>query len=327
LTQNPPKPTSSPRTDTGLLVLLLRSLHGWSQAELASAMGVDLKTIQRYETGESSPSAERMGKLCAAVGLPLPLAQQGLLPMLRLSLEVSGEGHRPPADSLYEDAEAIGQEIGDRLGALAKTRLLVLLANAEQAWDEREQRYPPRPEHREAARRAWRSLETRTSEERALLIEAAEELWNWALTELLCVESGRRSSGPGTGPPADEAEELAALALGVAERACGDEAWKARLQGYATAFVANALSANGDLDGADRTLARAWALWNAGGAAPCPLEGWRLLEIEANLRRAQGRFEEALTLQERALSAKAQRMEGEGFEPSAPAAGKDSPVN
>jgi len=320
------KPLPPHLTDSSLLVTLLRSLRGWSQSELAVAAGVEKRTIRRFETGESRLTPEKLGVLCAAVGLPPAFARHGLLPMLRLGLDLASGRRRPPSDSLYDEAEAIGEEIGDRLGAVAKTRLVVLLAEAERSWDERVEHYPPRHEHRQAAEEAWRSLKAHNREERAFLLDAAEELWNWALTELLCVESGRRSGGAGSAEGADlsEAEELAGLALAVAERAFGEEAWKARLQGYATAFVANVLCIQGDLSAADRTLARAWALWNAGGSAPCPLEEWRLLEIEANLRRAQLRFEEALVLQERALRARAQGVEGSGFEPpAAPPEGRD----
>lgn len=317
------KTSSCLRTETNLLILLLRALHGWSQAELASAAGLDLKTVQRYETGESHPSRERLEQLCTAAGLPPPLARQGLLPLLGLCLGVVRKERTPPSDSSYEDAGAIGAEIGERLGALAQTRLLLLLAEAEQAWEEKERRFPPRPEHRLAAREAWSDLQTRTGEERALLLESAEELWTWAMAELLCAESGRL----GAESPFEEAEILARLALGVAERVHGDDAWKAHLQGYATAFLANARAARGDLEGADRTLARAWALWNAGLANPSPLQEWRLLEIEAGLRRAQGRFEEALALQERVLRAKEASPEREGFDAGPAPSAEAGPVH
>jgi tetratricopeptide (TPR) repeat protein len=55
---------------------------------------------------------------------------------------------------------------------------------------------------------------------------------------------------------------------------------------------------------ADATLARAWELWKAGEAADSlPLAEWRLLDLEASLRREQHRFPEALARLDEALAA------------------------
>ncbi|HVT18125.1 MAG TPA: hypothetical protein VHQ90_18365, partial [Thermoanaerobaculia bacterium] len=67
----------------------------------------------------------------------------------------------------------------------------------------------------------------------------------------------------------------------------------------AFAFLANARRVGNDLDGAEEALASAWRLWQAGAAAPGPLAAWRLLDLEASLRRDQRRFRAALRLLDR----------------------------
>jgi tetratricopeptide (TPR) repeat protein len=84
----------------------------------------------------------------------------------------------------------------------------------------------------------------------------------------------------------------------------GEEGWLARLKAYCLFFVGNALRVANDFDGADETIARAWALWNAGADFDPPLlPEWRLFDLEASLRRAQQRFDEALERLDRARAA------------------------
>jgi tetratricopeptide (TPR) repeat protein len=97
--------------------------------------------------------------------------------------------------------------------------------------------------------------------------------------------------------------ELADLALRVASRVPGPEGWRSRLQGYGWAFVGNARRVANDLPAADKAFAHAWKLWKA--ASPGeegPLPEWRLLDLEASLRRGQRRLPEALELLDRALT-------------------------
>jgi tetratricopeptide (TPR) repeat protein len=90
--------------------------------------------------------------------------------------------------------------------------------------------------------------------------------------------------------------------LRVAELAPGGEAWRSRLQGYAWAFVGNARRVQGDLPGAEEAFVHSDRLWEAGaGGDPGVLDGSRVLDLKASLRRYQGRFEETLNLLDRAL--------------------------
>jgi transcriptional regulator with XRE-family HTH domain len=54
----------------GLLVVLLRSLRRWSQADLAKASGIHKSQISDYERWKSVPSEATLRKLAAASGVP-----------------------------------------------------------------------------------------------------------------------------------------------------------------------------------------------------------------------------------------------------------------
>ncbi|SLN59882.1 HTH-type transcriptional regulator PuuR [Falsiruegeria litorea R37] len=49
----------------------LRQGRGWSLDELATASGLSRATLSRMEKGEVSPTAESLGRLCRAFGLPM----------------------------------------------------------------------------------------------------------------------------------------------------------------------------------------------------------------------------------------------------------------
>src|SRR5688500_636738 len=103
----------------------------------------------------------------------------------------------------------------------------------------------------------------------------------------------------------EEALELADLALSIAERVPGETNWRSRVQGYCWAHIANARRVANDHAGADEALARAWDLWRVGAAHSDPelLAEWRLLDLEASLRRDQRRFSESLELLDKAQAA------------------------
>ncbi|HEX9941440.1 MAG TPA: hypothetical protein VGG03_05445 [Thermoanaerobaculia bacterium] len=101
---------------------------------------------------------------------------------------------------------------------------------------------------------------------------------------------------------ASEALDLAEFALSIAERVPGEESL--RCQGYCWAHVANARRVATDFYGADAAFAQAWELWRAGiETDPALFPEWRLLDLEASLRREQHRFPEALALLDQARTA------------------------
>ncbi len=64
----------------------LRGAHGWSLAELAARSGVSRATLSRLENAGSSPTAQVLGRLCAAFGLTLSrlmqMAEDGFAPLV-----------------------------------------------------------------------------------------------------------------------------------------------------------------------------------------------------------------------------------------------------
>jgi tetratricopeptide (TPR) repeat protein len=99
-----------------------------------------------------------------------------------------------------------------------------------------------------------------------------------------------------------EARQWAELAVLLAPLLPGEQAWRWRVEGYCLAFLGNAERACNDLPAAERTLARARKLWEAGAPGDPGLlnEAW-LPWIEAVLLRGKRRFAEALQKIDEAL--------------------------
>jgi len=92
---------------------------------------------------------------------------------------------------------------------------------------------------------------------------------------------------------------MAELALWVADRVAVSA--RPQAQGYAWGFLGNARRVANDLPGADDAFATAWRLWGEGGGRDAvPLDGSRLLDLEASLRKDERRLGESLELLERA---------------------------
>ncbi len=144
----------------------------------------------------------------------------------------------------------------------------------------------------------WARLASRTEEERLAFLRKDTAFHNAGLVELLCEESVHAA-----GDSAQRARHLAELAVAVAERVPGEEAWQCRIQGYARPHLANAVRVAGDLPAADVEFSQAAELWQAGAAAdPGLLNEARVLGLEAALRREERRLQEALALYDRALA-------------------------
>jgi tetratricopeptide (TPR) repeat protein len=151
---------------------------------------------------------------------------------------------------------------------------------------------------RRAAGKLWEQLcRLPTHSARRDRVASDSRFYFWALSERLCDESIRTAAHD-----SDQSRELAELALQIAEGTPGSNPWRCRLQGYAWAFVGNSLRVGGDLLSSDSAFHRSGEFWEAGNTAtPAPLDGARILDLKASLRRYQGRFEEALALHSAAL--------------------------
>jgi tetratricopeptide (TPR) repeat protein len=122
---------------------------------------------------------------------------------------------------------------------------------------------------------------------------------HWALCEAACLESQRLSA-----EDPQRAADAADLALKIAERVPGENAWRAKLRGFAWAHVGNARRAQADLPSAERAMLAADEHWAAGaGLQNGLLEEGLVLAFKGLLRWGQRRFEEASELLDQAVAA------------------------
>ena len=280
-----------PRTMPPVLSLtltLLRSARGWTQKDLAKATGIPSSVLSDYEKGRRSLPPAKLEKLAAALGIE-PEATE-------MSVFCAG---------FFQPDEGTG-EVGSPMELDKEERRLVRRASALAAKyaGEKIQSEIPRllqarkiRQARKEAEELWERLKPYSPRERRVLVEGAQEFRNWALCERLCAESERAAAAD-----AGRALDLADLALRVAIRVPGDEGWRSLVQGYAWAFIGNARRVANDLPGAEEAFVRVWEFWNQGSLSDTEiLAEWRLLDLEASLRRAQRRLSEALDLLDRAL--------------------------
>jgi transcriptional regulator with XRE-family HTH domain len=276
------------RDDVAVLVSFLRALRSGGQAEMAKAAGIHASTVSRYEEGKTVPSRANLERLAAAAGVPMWAVDGVLLPAIALARRLA-RGTAPAAGG-EPDPQDKAAALEQALGTTARLAVAEFLA-APDAGGEPRARQPERPELVEERPAALGSPAT-GGKPAALWRKFA------GLCEQLCAESVRAAADD-----AEQALEAARLAVALAELTPGEEAGRSRLAGYAWGFVANAQRVGNDLAVAEASFAVAWRLWRAGAAAgDCGLVEWRLLDLEASLRRAQRRFQVALELLGRALA-------------------------
>jgi tetratricopeptide (TPR) repeat protein len=279
-------PKAKPPT-LGAVLRFFRFALGWTEKDLAQALCIQPTLISAYERGPNPKplSRDRLEELLAVMKVP-PEAIDAALFALALALPAANPGSPvdpSPADrrSIYQNAAVAG------LKAVASTSAQ-LTANFRRIRAARARRQ---------AAKLWKALQELAPEQRRLKVERERRYWQWALAERVAAESERAAAHQ-----ADQAVELASLALRIAELALVSEIFRSRLQGYVLGFMGNALRVQGDLPGAEEAFLRSEQLWEAGAAAdPGLLDGSRLLDLKASLRRNQGRFEEALSLLDQAV--------------------------
>lgn len=268
---------------------VLRTATHWSQRELARAAGVTAGLISDYEHGRKPLSEERLAILVETLGYSAPEICADTREFLaRIDAKCEEPRARPVVEGQRDEeirhlTGSLGETTGDLLQAVLSTVL-----TRERAVRERD-----------AAQRLWDRLRRQRPAEIRALLEQREDLRSWALCELLCHRSLEAAR--------DRAVELAEVAVWLAERISGEEAWRLRVQGFAWAHLGDARRAFGDLSSAAQAFQRARKLWGGGSDPLNLLEGTRMLDIEASLRREQGRFREALKLLNQAL-----KVEGVG---------------
>ncbi|MFL6237235.1 MAG: helix-turn-helix domain-containing protein [Thermoanaerobaculia bacterium] len=275
----------SPRA---LALLYLRSMRDCSQRELADRLGLaDEKMISRYERGAKPLSRKTLDQSAAVLGVP-PEAVDALL---FIGAWIDPDDWEEPGSWMALDPAA--RRAIDRTSLTLAWALLDSFRSelGGAIRDEKAERA------RRKAQELWARLRSATRKERRDAVAALPELQDWALAELVCHESEKAAAHK-----VEIALDLADLSLFIAGHVSGAETWRSRVEGYCWAYVANARRVGNDFAGADTAFARAWKLWEAGATAYIKvLAEWRLLDLEASLRRAQHRFPEALELLDKAM--------------------------
>ena len=69
-----------PRHEFVLAVVEARRKLGWTQRDLATAIGVSQPVIARLESGDHDPKIGTVAAICAALGLSFTIGDRSLLP-------------------------------------------------------------------------------------------------------------------------------------------------------------------------------------------------------------------------------------------------------
>jgi transcriptional regulator with XRE-family HTH domain len=282
--------------DLALILQFLRRGQGWTQAQLCRAAGVSPSRLNDYENDRETLTRARLERLAGTMGLPPERIDESLA-----CLAANRAAAAPPGVVLDRRAvrrrkiEAIAARAG-RLETDHTRALLTLLTDEGEALMDRQ-----------LAERQLARLKKRTAAERRFLVENAQDFRHWALCEQAAFESIRLAPNH-----PQEAREWAQLAVRIAELAPGEETSRQRLEGWALHFLANAERACNDLPAAERARARGRKLWEAGAPGDLGLleEAW-LPGLEANLRKDQRRFSEALERIDEALTLAPPEMRAE----------------
>ncbi|HEV7518294.1 MAG TPA: helix-turn-helix transcriptional regulator, partial [Thermoanaerobaculia bacterium] len=260
------------------VVRALRLRAGMTGKEFGKACRVDQSNVSRYELGKAAPPEDSLRRMAETAQVPWHL----VVSMIRFFTALLSAADRGTAPASPAQPPAVERATFDAVAQAISPYLIEEgLAEAEGL--------PPEQALREAAEVCAGLLPLPAAERRRLLSLSLRASRSWAVAAELAHASARVAADE-----VEEARELAELALFVARRVPG-EAQRARAEGYCTGFLANVGRVATEFDEASELFPRVWALWQAGeAAASLPLAEWRLLDLEASLRRAQHRFPEAL---------------------------------
>lgn len=244
-----------------LLVIFLRSYADVTQAKLGKIAGLGQGAISRYETGDSVPTPKSLRRISEAVGIPWPIGRE-----LRRCFTAAIRGSRRHLEDLGGDAG--GLDVLLERAIITTFPYLIQEIAAELG--------PPSPEaQRREAEVIWTNLQPYPMSRRRRLLELGQGAYpDWAVAERICEASLQKAEDE-----PEQALDLVDLALFVAGT-IQDEGRRSRVEGYCWAHLAHARRAAHDLAGAGEASARAWKLWQAGGAAdPGLLSEERLSEL------------------------------------------------
>ena len=217
--------------ETGLAVIVLRSLVDWTQTDLSRESGVDKGLISEYEQGKRKPSRKTRSRMAEAVDADLAFFEQLVSQCrgIRQSFERIRRPGRSGAPVDTEDAPGLEGKIVEAVREGMAPFLLQL--------SQPEREPAPRPEDRTWAEERWSRMEPLAAEDQNLLVEVLQgDERSWALAEKLC----RASEAAVAGEQPAEAVRLARLAVRLAERSPGPERWRSQLRGWCERFLAHA---------------------------------------------------------------------------------------
>lgn len=256
------------------VVVYLLDEAGMTQEAFARKVGTNQAHISNWTLGKDAPSEATLIRMAEVARVPWHVVQH----LIRFLTAVK---------EAVEHASAAGAAAMD-FGVLDSVLLAVQPYLVEEAWAPL-----PMDEALREAREIWATLEPLPQEERRRQIESAPpgacRSWG-ALVKVVCEASAKAAADS-----AEKALEMAGLAFTIAERVPQEASAAARA--HCWGYLGNARRVANDFGGADEAMARARELWQAG--SPWFPE-WRLLSLEASLRRAQHRFPEALARLEEA---------------------------
>ncbi len=263
-----------------------REKAGWTQTELEQEAGLKPTAVSKLERGVHHLSRQLAERLVRILGFPEGAVDQALAAIDQLP-RLAPQDDSPTALSRSEHGAIEGMVFSTTRRLATAVRTGCGAALLEKRW----------LADRKAAARAWKKLSPAPQEERLVRVAHLKDFQTWAVCERLCFESIRAASHD-----ADRARALAELALSVAERSPGSEAWRNVLTGFALAFVANAWRVIGDFQTANRTMKRCEELFRVKEGEAGPLDPTRVLDIRAVLKKYQRLYEEALAILDEAFA-------------------------
>lgn len=280
------------RVDAKVLIRWLQSLGGATRREFAARAGLGHEALRMYESGEWPLETPALRCLAEGVGLPFWLVEGVMLPAISAVRLVAEHEHREKLLAGWGGALAAASEqiLAQQAGLPAPAHLAPVAQSP--GWPE------PSSADTVVADHLWRRLESRTPTERVLLVKNCREFHSWSLVVRLCDESREAASDS-----AQVALRLALLALRVARLVWIREGlFCLQLEGFAFLHVGNSRRVAGTQRWAEEAFSRGLELWGAGlGTKFDLLPEWRVLDLEASLRRDQRKFNEALVLLNMAL--------------------------
>ena len=232
---------------SGLALMILRAVHGWNAKDLSAKAGISSSTVSAYDSGVILLTRERLEELARLMRLGEEDVEEALL---AASIAHRGE----PAPWTPVDPTPAERRVIRRAAALAGRET----ADTVRQDLLRELREQKAHDALEEGRVLVARLKPYSDAARRDLVDGAADYHCWGLAVALCHESEKAAAHDPR-----EALKLAELALLVAERVPGTDAWRSRLQGWCSGFVANAQRVGNHVQTAEATFLRAWTLWQS----------------------------------------------------------------